>query len=223
MTRGNPILARTEIPAGGGERVATVFYVEGGLNYLSGNSSPYFSLTFTRHRKGFPEQCYSGGAGHDEILKRFPRFADLAALHLSDIDGAPMHAVENGYYHLAAALGGLGERFHGGNSPRHFPKAVIDPARPYATTDYRNPTPAESLQTFADHMRVSLDEARSIAEDCMRGGAEREKVKARLAGHVDALRPRWKEQAEACITKHQLVIFGDVAAWEERQRETKTA
>ena len=49
-----------------------------------GNQKPYFSLT-----------C---GAIHKEILEAFPQLEDAAALHLSDIDGKPMHSFENGKY-----------------------------------------------------------------------------------------------------------------------------
>ena len=73
------------------------------LNYIEanailhkiGNQKPYFSLTGRVVIKG--RECYSG-AIHDEILKAFPELEDLAALHLSDIDGKPMHSFENGKY-----------------------------------------------------------------------------------------------------------------------------
>lgn len=42
----------------------------------------------------------SGGCCHDEISKHFPEFSKFVALHLSDCYGAPLYAVENGYYHM---------------------------------------------------------------------------------------------------------------------------
>lgn len=42
----------------------------------------------------------SGGCCHDEILKCFPEFKRFVNLHLSDCYGAPIFAVENGYYHI---------------------------------------------------------------------------------------------------------------------------
>lgn len=41
-----------------------------------------------------------GGCCHDEISKHFPEFSKFVALHLSDCYGAPLYAVENGYYHM---------------------------------------------------------------------------------------------------------------------------
>lgn len=164
----------------------SVFTVYGGLHYIKGNSAPYFSLTCWEHRKGFPSQDEGGGADHESILKFFPRFADLAALHLSDIDGAPMHAIENGFYWLAGAGDGFGQRYHGGSG-----------------SDAK--TPDQCLRIFADQCRVSMEEARQILETVSKA----ENKKEALTSIMDAMRPRWKAEAEACIEKHGLRIYGD--------------
>jgi len=55
----------------------------------------YFSLTgetYVNHRL---ESC---GWIHADILKAWPFLKPLADIHLSDEDGVPMHAVENGWY-----------------------------------------------------------------------------------------------------------------------------
>jgi hypothetical protein len=191
----DPILAARSLPAGtDGYRVPLSFRVEGGLHYLKGNQAPYFSLTYTQHRKGFPNQCYSGGAGHDVILRYYPRFADLAALHMSDIDGAPMHAEGNGWYWLAGALGGAGETYHGGNnSPRK--------------------SEAECLQVFAQHCRISLDEAEAIRAECLDEHANNpdgwQAARATWALRMDDMRPRWKREADESIARHHLRVYGD--------------
>lgn len=60
-----------------------------------GNQLPYFSLTGRVVRNGQEE---ISGACHDEILAAFPQLADIAALHLSDMNGLPMHSFENAKY-----------------------------------------------------------------------------------------------------------------------------
>jgi hypothetical protein len=196
-----PILAARSLPAGtNGYTVPLSFSVEGGLHYLRGNPAPHFSLTYTQHRRGFPGQCYSGGAGHETILRYYPRFADLAALHLADIDGVPMHAEANGWYWLAGAMGGAGERYHGGN------------------TDPRGTTPAECLAIFARHCRITLDEAEAIRAECAavaeslpEPGREWNwpSARATMAARLRDMRQRWKAEAEACIAHHELRVYGD--------------
>lgn len=214
--------------------------VVGGLNYLRGNSAPYFSLTADIHRKGQPNQCQSGGCQHDLILKHFPKFADLAALHLSDINGVPSYAEDNGWYKLAGALPeNAGEKYHVGNSERHYPKPPGAPRRgEWGTTDYRKPTPDECLDILAEHLRITPEAARGLrdaVEEWASEGMElrraTEEAGAAAAGvyksvgkydwayarrefgkWIDRQRPRWEAEAAACIAKHWLVVFGD--KWE---------
>jgi len=42
----------------------------------------------------------SSGAVGDEIARNFPKYEIFNSLHLSDLNGIPLYAVENGYYHL---------------------------------------------------------------------------------------------------------------------------
>lgn len=214
--------------------------VEGGLEYIRGNSAPYFSLTATIHRKGFPNQCWSGGCQHDIILKHYPRFANLAALHLSDIDGKPMHAEANSWYNLAGALpDNAGQRYHVGNSERHFPKPEGAPRRgSWDNTDYRKPTESECLGILADHLRITLAEASELRDTVigwamegmvLRQQAEEagasaagvyksvgkydwEHARAEFGKWIKRQAPRWKAEADACIAKHGLVVCGD--KWE---------
>lgn len=201
-----PLLASRGFPAGhDGYNVPLVCKVHGGLHYIKGNSAPYFSLTYDQHRKGFPNQASSGGTGHDYILKYWPQFADLAALHLSDIDGVPMYAEANGWYKLAGSLpDAFGEQYHSGNSQQHFPDG------------YRLPTGDECLAMFAEHCRIPLAEARKIRQSIMTRGMNAKDnrlaiAKAELAAIMDTMRPRWKAEADACIAKHGLRVYGD--AW----------
>jgi hypothetical protein len=208
--RNDPLLAIKTLPPSDGYRVPRVFKVEGGLHYIKGNSAPYFSLTYAAHRRGFPNQCYSGGAGHDEILKHFPQFADLAALHLSDINGVPMHAEANGWFWLAGYYSGAGEKYHAGASKRNFP-CVAPPGKPWQNTEYREPTPDECLAMWAEHGRISVDVARTLA------GRWKTKfnwpdIRACHKAWIEGQAARWKAEAEACIQRHNLKIYGD--KWE---------
>lgn len=45
---------------------------------------------------------YMGGCCHKEILTQFPQFKNFIDLHLCDCYGAPLYAVENGYYIMHA-------------------------------------------------------------------------------------------------------------------------
>ena len=152
------------------------FRVVGGLHYIKGNSKPHFSITVDA--RDF------GGCCHDLVLKHFQQFADLVALHLSDINGAPMYALENGFYHLGG-------------------------------THWQKP----NFAIAADHFRITEAQARALAADLFGHSfsetagflskGEAEKAKARLAVWVEAQRPRWKAEADACVAKHGLVVYGD--------------
>lgn len=57
----------------------------------------YFSITATGFRRF--------GCLHDEILQYRPDLKPLIDIHLSNLDGMPMHAEANGWYWLAKACG----------------------------------------------------------------------------------------------------------------------
>lgn len=120
-----------------------IITVEAGLHHLTGNARPYFSATgeiFIPKRR----DCECCGCIHDEIAKYWPKLAPIIALHLSDDTGTPMHAEANGWYQLAGYFGGYGERYHAGNST---------PMK----------TPDECLTQFAEHVRISVEDARTFA------------------------------------------------------------
>jgi len=80
--------------------------IEFGLSYLKGNSDAYFTVTANAKMKAANGRMVDdwGGAAHDKIQKLTPQFNDLIELHLSDEDGAPMHATANAAYFVEQAL-----------------------------------------------------------------------------------------------------------------------
>ena len=86
-----------------------LYLVEGKLELSlhKGNKSPYFSITadiWIATQSGRKDRRYhesiAGGCCHGAILAANKTYADIIALHLSDIDGVPMSAYANGYYYL---------------------------------------------------------------------------------------------------------------------------
>lgn len=67
-----------------------LFKVTAKFQHLKGNARPYFSCT--------AEGAGFAGCIHEDILKFAPEFAQAVAIHLSDDDGTPMHAIDNGWY-----------------------------------------------------------------------------------------------------------------------------
>ena len=80
------------------------------------NQIPYFSLTGEiTDKKGETE---SFGCLHEEILRVWPDLKDLADLHLSDENGIPLHAFENGFYFA----GGYHKDYSDARSPKNLAK-----------------------------------------------------------------------------------------------------
>ncbi len=165
-TRYKDTLTRADTPS-------TRLEVTYGLQAI-GKQPKYFSVTATRYSRGRWE---SGGCMHDEVLQTWPDLAPLVALHLSTADGVPMHAESNGWYFLAGAAGGLGEKYHGGSDK----------------------TPAQCLEILANHLRVSLDEAHGLVQAQLAGAG-----RPAFAAYVGACKSRWKVEAEAAIKEFGL-------------------
>lgn len=155
--------------------------IEFGLCYIKGNELPYFSVTASgKPKKGGGGEF--GGCCHELVLDVAPDLAPLIDLHLSDINGAPMHADANGWYWMAGHLGGLGQTYHGCNGDR--PKSSD-----------------EALEIFAKHARVSTNEARGLAVfllDTLNLDGPHAARQA-FSIWIAAQRPRWKAEAEKAI------------------------
>ncbi len=232
--RMEPLLAARIINRGyrsrNGARLYDFLRIVGGLWYHQDNRKPHFSLTMERGPKGGTANSF--GCDHDLILKYYPKFADLAALHGSDIDGAPMYAAENGWCSLAGALPNqAGAKYTAATSRRHYPKPEGAPrCGSRDNTDYRNPTPDECLEIFARHARVTVDTARELrgklvtiwtdtreasefdnrnVEFMHWTAASWSQASTYFNSWIEDQRPRWKQEAEACIQHHGLKLYGD--------------
>ena len=146
-----------------------------------GNQLPYFSITAEERIDG---RVTAFGCTHDEILLAHPELADMVALHLSDINGVPMHAVENGWYWLSSSLGGLGEKYYHTNKE-------------------------EAFDIFCKHCRVGVGEGKSIQIDiagCYENIDAPKAAKAVWVEICESMKPRWKKEAESAIKKYQLKV-----------------
>jgi len=188
---------------------------------LGGNRHPHFSVTADIYSPRWPESPFACGCLHEEALKFWPKIKTIIDLHLSNADdGEPMHAVANGFYQLAGAVEGhFGERYHSGNSERHFPITPA-PETPWKNTEYRYPTKEEALVSCVEYLRAPLADIQLVRQQCQeaftqgaasvatspevssaaeeaRTKAGNAAAKARFALFIDTLRPRWKAEAEA--------------------------
>lgn len=182
----------------------TGFVIRGGLCKLAGNALPYFSCTYTEY-----DRYKDVAGGHsDAILRQAPHLKPLLDMHLSDINGVPMHALANSWYWLAGAstvetsvsktlIGTcttgakkhhLGEQFHGGSGYVGF------------TSD-------QCLGIFAFYVRISLDEAKEL----LKGAESLDNAKAAKMWFtlwIEAQKPRWKQEADDCIAMFDLKVYG---------------
>jgi hypothetical protein len=164
-----------------------------------GEQRPYFSVTgeITTPESRRRRDSEMAGCIHDHILHLWPRLAPVIAMHLSDDTGAPMHAAANAWYSLAGYYANTDDRYHAGNSQRNFPRATIDPALPWDTTEYRYPTPEECLQSFAEDVRLPLEEARSVAVSLGSWRDDWMQARVQFDRWIETQRPRWQREADA--------------------------
>lgn len=71
------------------------------------NQKPYFSITgevYLANKPAIERNLIRCGCCHDDIQAITNEFDDIISLHLSDIDGLPLHPLENGFYHYAEGI-----------------------------------------------------------------------------------------------------------------------
>lgn len=147
------------------------------LSRLGNNARPHFSVTgelhaaLTMRGERIKGKWLAGGCIHDEISEAFPQLQPVIDLHLADDTGEPTHGEANGWYWLAGACGGLGERYHGGSG-----------------SDGKSPETCERI--FADHIRDAKTARQIVAYfRTVTGDADAERA-ARLEQWEAAFGPR---------------------------------
>jgi hypothetical protein len=199
------------------------FIVTAQAYQLGGNAHPHFAVTgdIATPAERARGDGQAGGCLHDEAARAWPAIKPIIDLHLSNADdGEPMHATANGFYQLAGSVpGAFGERYHSGNSERHFP-ITPDPSTPWKNTEYRMPNEREALEGFAEYLRLPIDEAEQIRAACIEAfnagkasvasspdaelspsaiveaaKAGNVRAKARFARFIDTQRARWAQEA----------------------------
>jgi len=152
----------------------------------------YFSVTgeiSTKQERRY-RNFQVAGCIHDLILKSFPQLEPLVKLHLAESEtGEPLHALENSFYWLAGALGGLQQKYHGGNS--------MPPKNPEECFDF-----------FCKTLRISHEEGERVTDKILgvshadflpnkgkitKTGAQ---VKKELKAYVTSLKDRWQNEAK---------------------------
>lgn len=136
---------------------------------------PYFSVTGEIVNKRFnsARRDEAGGCLHEEILAQWPDLAPLVALHLSTVDGVPMHAVDNGRYWLGLTAYKSSHRIE-------VDGGLTEVDLPY-------------IPLVANHFRITEEEAGRLADEAARHGDEA------VTAYVEECRPRWADEARAAI------------------------
>lgn len=137
-------------------------------------STPYFSITGELYEEGkskIERNLIACGCIHEDILEVAPELKALVDLHLSDLDGVPIHAEENGWFWLAKASG---------------------VPQPYEPSQDSN----KCFKFFCQHARLSTEDAQEVVDRVKRNPVRGREMWGK---YLDGLRPVWHDQAQKAI------------------------
>jgi hypothetical protein len=150
--------------------------------YSLGGQAPRFSVTgeIIDTRKRGDARFIAGGCIHDEILTHFPDLARVVKVHLADEHGVPLHALENARYWMGLSSWGVA--------------LDDDYGRRHLETDPGGIVWAP--ESLANHLRVSVDEARQIRAYVVNDGNDIEALRFAVMVNLAA---RWQADADAAL------------------------
>jgi hypothetical protein len=151
---------------------------EARLYRVGGNEHPHFSLTGVETDRG---REVAWGQLHERLLEVWPDLAPLAAIHLADDRGVPMHAAANMAYWLGFA-------------------PVYESSRSYG------PTPPD-LDVASRHWRITVAEAKALLDRCDDtvgdlGQPDRYALAAAFLGEVaeTTMAATWQQEADEALS-----------------------
>ncbi|NBV00771.1 MAG: hypothetical protein EBS31_04880 [Burkholderiaceae bacterium] len=149
----------------------------------------------SRHFSITADGLHRCGCLHDEILKYRLDLKPLVDIHLSDLDGVPMHAEANGWYWLAKAA----------EIPQRWePEQDTQTCLKYFCQHVRLPNCLAILDAIKwEYQRgresVALSEIVSPRCEEERHKVGTAKAKELWGKIMEEMRPRWKQEAQAAL------------------------
>lgn len=136
----------------------------------------YWSITADLYEKG-SRSVFACGCLHEDILRCAPELGVFVKLHLSDLNGVPMHAIENGLYYIQLYHKAVLRELKGLKPEKSF----------YGLEDYDSKKLMEVIERHfrADHNELAKVLAATTRDD--------------VFIIVEELKPRWEKESEVAL------------------------
>lgn len=143
------------------------------------------------------ETKYSSGCIHELIIEHFPEFQPFVDLHLSNIQGVPMHAVDNGFYWLGGAAG-LNQKYGPDRSPEECFDIFCGSLR--ISDREGSEIMGKIVHAFIDG-KAKIVTSEVVTEKCQQERNNQGFFDAKnvFKQEIENLLPRWKTEAENAL------------------------